>query len=698
MNGLKAAFLDFHLIVNSICGEPEAGFVVVVAEAPVSRWGSRFDRLSAGTALESSLTRGGGVELSRDPDGALYLRWSGDGRDAGEGSPTGVERDVAGRRRYPRPRRRVTEIREALFSLLFPQNSQAFQLLARSCQRANLERKLLRLKLELAPALANLPWEMMRVPRNYPQEDELNRARLSLLRYLGDVSGESNQEELPGKPCVLMIRADPQDLANGQLRQSFLNEWHKVHEILRRHELQVDCEAIEGPDTLGKLIDKVRSLAGAGRPLVGLHFIGHGGVDDNGGFLVGEDRELASRPIYEDELRQALDRVTSLRWVIFNACSTAYEPLGCPLAGLATSMAVVKNVPTVIAYTRPVATTAAEALAAEFYKSVLDARLAIEDAVRDLQLRYENPGGLVVLARSVAGKVQTGIELPQREDQPVGGERGEGRRPPQVGGERQPGEAAGRPARPRVRPPAAEELGEMVLIPAGPFKKGLTDQQIEHLLEQFRERGLALELGSAREVLRLEPQEEMTLPAFWIDLTPITNAQFQHFVEATRYVTEAERRPGAPQSWRTYSLLEDHPVVFVSYHDAEAYCEWAGKRLPTADEWKKAYRGTEGRIYPWGETFDVNLCNTAESQQGWQTTPVRRFPGGRSPYGCFDMVGNVEEWTSTTHPEGSKLILGGSWCMTCQVYGLPVLHRLAARTFYSNEQGFRCARDAPAGG
>lgn len=679
MNGLETAFLDFHLMVNTVAGEGDGDFIVAVADAPVSRWKYPFERLVGGEELERLLTHGGGVELLRESDGTLQLRRSEE------------QRDIEVRRPPPAFHRRLIEVGEALFTLLFPRSSQVFDLLAWSCHRANLEGKSLRLKLELAPALANLPWEIMQVPSNYPHEVQLNQAKISILRYLGDIFAPG-RDEVHGKPCVLMVRADPQDVADERLGESFLNEWQKVQEILRRHGGQIDCETIEGADTLAQLMDRVQSLKREGRPILGLHFIGHGGVDERGGFLLGEDADRARRPIYKEELRNALTWVSSLRWVILNACNTAFEPIGCPLAGLATYMAVVQDVPTVIAYTRPVATTAAEALASEFYKAVLNTGLAIEDAVRYLQQRFENPGGLVMLARSVAGKVQTGFELPQV-GEPEARERETPRRrpapPSRTKVEAQPEEAGEEAVSP---PPAEGGVGKMILISAGRFKKGLSDAQVQQLMDQFRQRRLALDLDSAQKVLRQEPETELELPAFEIDLTPVTNAQFQRFVEATGYVTEAEGRPGAPQTWRTFSDRADHPVVFVSYDDAEAYCRWAGKRLPTADEWKKAYRGPDGRIYPWGDVFDPELCNTAESQRGWETTPVTRFPKGRSHYGCYDMVGNVEEWTSTTGPGGAKVILGGSWCMTCQVYGLPVLQRLAARSFYSNEQGFRCAR------
>jgi formylglycine-generating enzyme required for sulfatase activity len=234
----------------------------------------------------------------------------------------------------------------------------------------------------------------------------------------------------------------------------------------------------------------------------------------------------------------------------------------------------------------------------------------------------------------------------------------------------------------------------MIPIPKGPFPKGLTPEQVEHLLSQFQEHNLALDLDSAREALQEEAREEVVLSDFFIDRTPVTNRQFERFVEVTAYRTEAERK-GSSRNWRSHNTPEraEHPVVFVTYADAEAYCRWAGKRLPTADEWKKAHRGPEGRLYPWGDVFDKDRCNTAESQKGYQTTPVNLLPNGASVYGCLDMVGNVEEWTATPGKEGQRIVLGGSWCSTCEVYGLPVLHRLALPGFNSNEQGFRCAKD-----
>jgi len=168
-------------------------------------------------------------------------------------------------------------------------------------------------------------------------------------------------------------------------------------------------------------------------------------------------------------------------------------------------------------------------------------------------------------------------------------------------------------------------LGQpMVWIPPGPFLMG-SDR------------------GKDRQAFDDElPQHQVTLPGYWIGRYPVTVAQFRAFVEASGH------RPQDPDSLKG---PDDHPMVRVSWYDALAYCRWLSERaaipvtLPSEAEWEKAARGTDGRIYPWGdEPPDEGQCNFGNNVK--ETTPVGRYsPQGDSPYGCVEMAGNVWEWT-----------------------------------------------------
>jgi len=217
------------------------------------------------------------------------------------------------------------------------------------------------------------------------------------------------------------------------------------------------------------------------------------------------------------------------------------------------------------------------------------------------------------------------------------------------------------------------------------------------------------------------PQHTVYVSEFWIDKTEVTNAQYRKCVEAGVCRAPTTCYWGEP----TYSdsSKADHPVVCVSWQDAKTYCEWAGKRLPTEAEWEKAARGTDGRKYPWGNSFDgsrVNFCDVncefnwkdSNADDGYQrTAPVGSYPQGASPYGALDMAGNVWEWCQDWYDEGYyasspqrdpqgpssgsyRVVRGGSWFFNVRGVRAPNRLRLGpdGRSYYF---GFRCVSQSP---
>ena len=263
---------------------------------------------------------------------------------------------------------------------------------------------------------------------------------------------------------------------------------------------------------------------------------------------------------------------------------------------------------------------------------------------------------------------------------------------------------------------------EMVLVPAGDFWMGSTREEADRVIAECK--GAGAGESQCKEWYERElPRHRVSLDAFYIDRFEVMNKQFERFVRATGHRTTAEREGWAwariqkdgkwqtdrvnGASWRAPSgpgstAPSDHPVVQVSWEDAAAYCLWAGKRLPTEAEWEKAARGSDGRRYPWGETWDPSRANGNMTVR--TTTPVGSYPSGASPYGAYDMAGNVAEWvqdwfgpydsSADRNPTGPsagrfRVIRGGSWSID------PWDLRSAVRsgsvpTYRSYNVGFRC--------
>jgi formylglycine-generating enzyme required for sulfatase activity len=202
------------------------------------------------------------------------------------------------------------------------------------------------------------------------------------------------------------------------------------------------------------------------------------------------------------------------------------------------------------------------------------------------------------------------------------------------------------------------------------------------------------------------PSHRVWLDAFSIDVHEVTTAQYAAFLAAgTREL---------PWQWQTVDLTQhaDLPVIGVDWRDAEAFCKWRGKRLPTEAEWEKAARGTDGRLYPWGNQVPIrelaNFALGARFSYNQVLLPVRSQEGGKSPYGLYHMAGNVYEWVqdwySSSYYEVSpqrnppgptegqfKVLRGGSWSdlgkylLTYGRFKLPP----ETKNSYS---GFRCAK------
>ncbi len=267
-------------------------------------------------------------------------------------------------------------------------------------------------------------------------------------------------------------------------------------------------------------------------------------------------------------------------------------------------------------------------------------------------------------------------------------------------------------------PPALTPAADMILVPSGTFIMGATRIAQEEFLRfgwspQWIQRVMPLVKSSG-------PAHEIFLDSFYIYQHEVTNRQYKAFVDATGH---------SPPRSRSVFSDADQPVVGVSWYDAQAFCEWAGARLPTEAEWEKAARGSEGFAYPWGNRWDANKLQSADRiakrplinfslWSAWQqssdrmpeakSAKVGSFSAGASPYGVMDMAGNVWEWVADWYaphyyvespkrnPQGPssgerRVLRGGAWDVPKAVTYTWYRETFMPPSGKSGVTGFRCA-------
>ncbi len=257
----------------------------------------------------------------------------------------------------------------------------------------------------------------------------------------------------------------------------------------------------------------------------------------------------------------------------------------------------------------------------------------------------------------------------------------------------------------------------MVLIPAGSFSMG-SDPNVG--LAECKKLFYKPD-DCKREWFEVEaPIHTVTLDAFYMDKYEVTNAQYAECVKAGQCKPPTDTKSATRQSYYGNAEYDTYPIIYVDWTQAKTYCEWRGGRLPTEAQWEKAARGTDGRIYPWGNDFDGrkgNFCDkncfldwaNKNYDDGYaDTAPVGSYPSGVSPNGVYDMAGNVWEWGSdyddvgyynkspqnnpeNNSPSNARVLRGGSW------NGIDFDSRSVARdrsapTNSVSSLGFRCVR------
>lgn len=624
--------------------------------------------------------------------------------------------------RIGRPRRGVRrinspEMNEArnfgskLYKAVFQDTLQSC--LLRSIDKAEQQGTGLRLRLRLPPALVELPWEYL---YDSSQERFLSHSTSTpIVRYL-DLAQSIKPLAVTLPLKVLVMIASPSDYEVLDIAA----EWQKIEASVAELKARGLIQLTRLPQaTLNALQKQLRR-----EQYHIFHFIGHGGFDrqTQEEVLLLENEDGRSRLVSGNALGTLLHDHPSLRLALLNACEGARVDRSDPFAGVAQQL-VRQGIPAVIAMQFEITDKAAILLAREFYDALADgypvdsalaeARKALFTAENDIEwgtpvlyLRAQD-GNFFNIAHLNAARAQMPPLAPSKVDEPkaqstgqaadgtalppadlstwpvatpIGGKAESGvsveyakenaqEAPPPVAPatakDAAPVERSSQPttapaskeaqnvqvALPKNKKPAQKEQTpstvaiaerppiefDWVVIPAGEFLMGSDKQKDPNAQDD--------EL----------PQHRVFLSEYAIARVPVTNAQYKRFVDAAIYAK--------PNHWMNGAIpagLENHPVVNVSWQDVQAFCQWAKVRLPTEAEWEKAARGTDGRIYPWGnEPPTADNANFSPSGfqsflRGFQsgTTPVGKYLLGVSPYGLLDMAGNVWERVADWYDAG----------------------------------------------
>ena len=250
-------------------------------------------------------------------------------------------------------------------------------------------------------------------------------------------------------------------------------------------------------------------------------------------------------------------------------------------------------------------------------------------------------------------------------------------------------------ATPMTVPATGSDQTTMVRIPAGEFIMGSAYNDVVRWNQQWNDNALKYNEGDRDFLIDEMPQIVVYLDEFEIDQVEVTNARYRVCVDAGVCTV-----PHSADYFNDPSNTSDHPVTAVDVNQANMYCQWAGKRLPTEAEWEKAARGTDGRIYPWGNDWDVSRVNMTG-----RLANVGSVPSGASLYGALDLIGGVSEWVQGQYgpyPDGpfpdynmGKPLLRGGRNRGGGTFIAELEMRSASRDTYITsdlEIGFRCVR------